>query len=68
VIMRERVCVRGFPYARVCVSACALVCVFTFVRVCVCVYVCVCACAGVPFDSVGILRTTFVLRTTCIRS
>jgi len=23
--------------------------------------------AGVPFDSVGILRTTFVLRTTCMR-
>jgi len=24
--------------------------------------------AGAPFDSVGILRTTFVLRTTCMRS
>jgi len=24
--------------------------------------------AGLPFDSIGILRTTFVLRTTCMRS
>jgi len=48
-----------------CVS-CSIPLLFVYLRMCM--YSNPRSMAGVPFDSVGILRTTFVLRTTCMHS